>query len=102
MQYRTSLTARPAVALKTLIAPPPNVDRDVYDGYASRAAVDLDRQAQMANADSMKKQVQEQTRMATQGMQQVASARQNSIDLAAARRNAANVYLNSLLGGLFR
>lgn len=102
MQYRTSIPTRQAVALKPLVAPLPTVDQDVYAGLASKAAVDLDRQAQMANAKHMQNALRSQTQMATQGLGQVATARQNAMDLSQARRDAASSYINGILSGLFR
>jgi hypothetical protein len=101
VNYQTSIPAQPAVALQGLMAPPGYVNRDAYDGLMSGVQNNLDRQAQMANAQYMQQAGQAQSQMALRGAQQMAQQRQNAQSLSQARRDQAMSYMNNALRGLF-
>ena len=94
MNYNTSVTAGPPVTLGGLLAPPKNINADVYDGLAQKNSVALERQAQMANADHVQQARSSQQQLAQRGLQQMAQQQQNANSLADSRQNMQSSYLN--------
>ena len=101
MNYRTSISAQTPMALGSLMAPPPGTNMDFYGGLAQAAAVDLDRQAQMANATHAQKSRDAQVTMGLRGANRMADARQNAMNLANSRLDASSGFLSQLLRGLY-
>lgn len=101
MNYTTSIPVQPAVTLSGLMEPPSFVNRDAYDGLAGGIQNNLDRQAQMLNAQHMQKAASAQSQAALQGALQMSRWRQNAQNLATARQSAALSFMNDALRGLY-
>jgi len=116
MKYQTGITtpqpaspAMRAMAAQGLNAPSPmsfgGPHSDVYAAAAKRNAMQFDRAAQMANADTTDQARQIQMQMAMRGLEQMAQQRQSAMDIAGRRQkmamDATGGMLNGLLNGLF-
>jgi hypothetical protein len=101
MNYSTSVSAYPQLALGPLLKPPPGIDADVYRSAASMAELDLSRQAQIARAEAVNARRSAQNASAMQGAGLMATAAQRDRDVANQRQDTALRFVNSALRGLY-